>query len=231
MEPLLAAGAGLLGLAAVALVARREARAARAARGPILDACAGLFDEARLTKGGDGFPRLDGRIAGRRVTLCLIVDSLTIRRLPQLWLSLTMVEDLPIGPGFAALARPAGSEFYALAHDFAERLDPPAGFPAEVLVRGGGRRAAGALAAAAPAVAALLADPRVKEVAATRRGLRVIRQLAEGRRGEHLLLRQCAFANVSVAPAMLIGLFDGLTAVRDALAAPAPAAHRSERLP
>jgi hypothetical protein len=42
-------------------------------------------------------------------------------------------------------------------------------------------------------LASFLAEPSVKEITLTARGVRIVRQVAEGRRGEHLLLRQAVF--------------------------------------
>jgi hypothetical protein len=47
-------------------------------------------------------------------------------------------------------------------------------------------------------LARLLADPRVKEVTLTPKGARIVRQVAEGQRGEHLLLRQAVFGDAMV---------------------------------
>ena len=206
-----------LGVAILVWVARREHAAVLAGRGAVLDACSPLFDESSLTLGVDGFPRLEGAIAGHRLILEVIPDTMTVRRLPQLWLSVTLVKRLPLDSGFAVLVRPTGAEFYSLTHRLEHRLEPPAGLPPEVIARGADRRATAALALAAPALSALFAQPSVKEVGATGRGARIVFRVAEGRRGPHLLLRQCAFEDASLAPADLVFLHDGLTALCDGL--------------
>lgn len=206
-----------LGIAILVLVARREHAAVLAGRAAVLDACRPLFDELSLTLGADGFPCLDGAIAGHRLVLEIIPDTMTVRRLPQLWLSATLVKRLPFASGFAVLVRPTGAEFYSLTHRLEHRLDPPAGLPAEAIARGADRRAEAPLALAVPALSALFSHPSVKEVGATGRGARAVFRVAEGRRGPHLLLRQCAFENASLAPADLVFLHDGLTALCDRL--------------
>jgi hypothetical protein len=47
-------------------------------------------------------------------------------------------------------------------------------------------------------LAHILSDPRVKEVAISERGLRIVRQTSQGKRGEYLLLRQSVFENATV---------------------------------
>lgn len=190
---LLAAGAA----SAIAYVGYREHRHAQRARRGLLDECASALERPRLTHGADQFPHLEGFAQGRRVRVDLAPDTLTIRRLPQLWLNATLLDDNPRLPGLAVLVRPAGTEFYSLTSRFPERFETPAGFPAEVLIRGE-HGADHLLHELREPMAAILADGRVKEIAVTSRGVRIIRQAAEGKRGEHLLLRQSVFEDAAV---------------------------------
>lgn len=89
-------------------------------------------------------------------------------------------------------------EFYAVTHRLAGRLDVPSEFPADVLVRGSGA-ACRLLDEMTPALAEFLADPKVKEISVTERGIRVLRQVSEGSRGDHLLLRQAVFDSAPIA--------------------------------
>ena len=212
----LALVAGLAGV--VAAVGWRDHRRLRASRRGLLDACVGALDEVRLSHGGDDFPRISGRHRGRKVAVELIPDTMTMRRLPQLWLQVTLIGRVPVRSGVAALVRPAGYEFYSLTSTFHHVLDPPPGFPFEVIVRGEDAGAEAVLGAAAHTMAAILSDRQVKEVAITRNGLRVIRQAAEGRRGEHLLLRQAVFDDAEVAGRDLLELLAELDRLLSALA-------------
>lgn len=206
---LLAAGS----VAAIAAVGYRDHRAALTARRRLLDDCAGALDRAHLSFAADGFPRLEGSHRGRGVRIDLVPDTMTIRRLPQLWLSTTMLDANAGLPGLAVLVRPAGTEFYSLTSRLPLRLDAPRGFPDEVLIRGdaGAERL---LADLAGPMSAILADGRVKEIAITGRGLRIVRQAAEGKRGEHLLLRQTVFESGAVPHRDLATIFDQLQAMR-----------------
>ena len=210
---LLAAGT----VAALSYVGTRDARAARAARRAMLDDCAGALSRSELSHGADSFPRLCGLHRGHEVRVDLLCDTMTIRRLPQLWMRSTLLAADAGRPGFAILVRPSGmgSEFYSLTSTFEHRLAAPAGFPAEVLIRGD----AGAdalLARLADTLRAILADIRVKEIAVTPRGLRILRQAGEGKRGDHLLLRQSVFENLSIPRRDLAAVLDQLEAIRSA---------------
>lgn len=205
-----AAFAGTLGVVGV-----REHKALRGARRQLLLDCADVLEKSELRLGGDDFPSLSGTHRGRPVRAELIPDTMTIRRLPQLWLSVTMLEPMPIGGGFAVLVRPSGNDFYSLTETFDLMLTPHAALPWEVLARGENGRSEALLTALGPFLGRILSDVKVKEIAVTRKGLRIIRQAGEGRRGEHLLLRQAIFDNAEV-PAgelqRLLGLLDEIAA-------------------
>jgi len=210
---LLVAAAGAVGWRAIG-----DHRKALTGRKRLLDGCMHMLDRPVLTHADDGFPHLSGRIGPSRIDVRLISDTMTMRRLPQLWLQVTVLEHLPHVAGLAILVRPAGYEFYSLTERFHHVIDTPPGFPAEVIVRGEKVAAARVLDALAEPLRAILSDPKVKEVAVTPAGWRIIRQTAEGRRGEHLLLRQAVFDNAEVAPQALKATLEEIDALRAGLA-------------
>ena len=213
----LAFAAGLAGVAATAAMARRERRATLAHRTTIFDGCLGAFEESRKTTGRDGFPKIEGLIGGRSVTLKAVPDSLTTKRLPQLWVCVTLKAQLSIESDVAVLVRPTGAEFFALTHRLRARLSLPPSWPGEAMLRGSRLGAQTLVDAIEAPVAALLRDAKVKEVAVTRRGLRIVYQVDQGKRGEYLLLRQSAFADCELPSATLVKLLERLMAVEEAL--------------
>jgi hypothetical protein len=181
------------GVATLATQAVREHRDAMQRRGRLLDDALRLFPGARVAIAPDRFPVLTGALAdGREVELKVFADTLVTRRLPQLWLQLTLRDRTPGRPTIGALSRPTGAEFYALTCDLPERFDPPfeADFP--ILVRGRGADR-DSLAAIGPAFRQIFADRLVKEAVIAPGGARVIRQVAEGERGAHMVFRQVRF--------------------------------------
>ncbi|MBI1649743.1 hypothetical protein [Hyphomicrobium sulfonivorans] len=206
--------AGIAG--AVVVWGYRDHRRMVAQRRRLLDACAELFENVQVTHSGDGFPTLTGERGGRAFQVRLFNDGMTIRRLPQLWLQVTELRPLDIGAGgFAVLVRPSGYEFFSLTADFHHFIDVPTGFPRECIVRGESPLSEHMLQRVGATVGGILADPVIKEVAATRKGLRLIRQVDEGRRGDYLLLRQAAFDRGPVAVSTLIGAIASLRALAD----------------
>lgn len=213
----------LIGLAiagTLGYLAQRDHRRACSRRASLLDKCTSVLEGARITHGGDGFPRLGGRYHGLAVDVQLLCDTMTMRRLPQLWLQVTVLERRPDLSSFAALVRPSGYEFYSLTGSFDHVIDPPPLFPHEIIVRGESPAAARTLDRVAAPLAAILADPCVKEIAVTREGLRITRQASEGRRGEHLLLRQAVFDDAEVAPEVLESTLAEIEAIRSLLGPP-----------
>jgi hypothetical protein len=183
---------------AVGAVALREHRALRASRRSLISNCLTLLDNGKIEPGPAEFPRLRGKHQGRLIHVDLVPDTMTIRRLPQLWLSVTRLEPLPLEGGIAVLVRPSGNDYFSLTETFTHTLSPPGQLPWEVLVRGETPACQAIANDAADAIASILADPKVKEVAITPKGVRIVRQAAEGRRGEHLLLRQAIFDDADI---------------------------------
>ncbi len=216
VTPLFLALLALFGLV-VAVTAIRDHKRVRAARFALLDHAAAALEQPALSHGGDGFPKLRGSSRGFKVHVDLIPDTLVVRRLPQLWMSVTLLAPNAALPAFGALVRYSGNEFYALTPEFPHRLEPPKRFPHEVMVRGEWGRAQDLLDLLGQPLSELLADPLVKEVAVTPKGLRIVRQAAEGRRGEHLLLRQASFDTTSVPVDDLQMMLAALSALQSAV--------------
>lgn len=185
-------------------VALRDQRKLATQRRHLLDGVANILDNSRIRLARDGFPILDGNLSdGRRLRIELIADTLVCRRLPQLWLKLTLTEHSPRDrPSIGALSRPTGAEFYSLVHDLPEWVPPPQ-TDASILVRSDGTATAAEIERSGSIFSALLRNPAVKEAVITAKGVRLIRQVAEGDRGAHLLLRQVRFPVEAISPDLL----------------------------
>lgn len=196
--PLSPVGMGLLlfcilGVALIVALSRKEFGATLDARRAMFDEAARQLDEATITVGRDGYPTLSGLRGGRRVVMELVADSLVPRRLPQLWLRLTLLSPQPgQTSSIGVLARPVGTEFYSRVLELPETVAPtfPADFP--MLMRG--RDVTEAVTERTSGLfRTLFADPTLKEVVITPRGCGMVRQVAEGDRGAHVLYRQIRF--------------------------------------
>ncbi len=206
--------AGAAGVTALALLARHERLLVKARRQIILEPVRTLFHDAHLTSDGAGFPRIDGLYGGRRLKLEVIPDTMTVKRLPQLWLSVTALKPINVNnAGFAVLIRPSGNDYYSLTQHMTVQLDPPREFPWECLVHGQSEASEATLRAVKTVAGAVLSDTKVKEIAVTQRGIRIVYQLAEGKRGQHLILRQTDFEGAALEPQLLAHLAGELDAI------------------
>src|SRR5438046_2062453 len=100
----------IIGLLATFAVAMREHVKVMASRRNLLDRCAALLSNTVIKHGGDGFPMLEGFRGRRFIRVELVPDTMTIRRLPQLWLKLTRIEVRHGLSEFSVLVRPSGTE-------------------------------------------------------------------------------------------------------------------------
>lgn len=187
---------------------RREARW----RAGLLNGCAVRLAEPCLGRDRAGFATLRGQRAGAAVDVRLLPDTLVHRRLPQLWLRVTLRRPLAVGATLDVLRRPVGAEFYT-PDALPIRHPVPETWPPDTLVRGTAG-AADVLARAAPALGRILADPRVKNVLVTPGGVRLTVQASQGARGRYLLLRESRFPLAGVGPELLDAtLRDGLSLI------------------
>jgi hypothetical protein len=181
-----------LGIGALTTLAQRERHRTLERRRAIFRPCAGLFDPADERIEPDGFPRLSGSLRGRSCTLSLFPDTLTVKRLPQLWLRVSMSSGVAFRR-LAIIARPRGDEFHFAAAGFRCRLDVPSWLPADSSIHCADSDGEAMLHRLHTPLSQAFRDPRVKEVALGLRSFRLTYQLAEGLRGAHLLLRQANF--------------------------------------
>lgn len=179
-----------IALAAILRAGRREAASRRSA----LADCDGLLDGAVRRIAPSGYGELRGRLGGLSARLVPIAEALAFRRLPQLWIAADVAGAAPEGRAVEIVRRPTGTEFFTGAGGLPSAYAPPPDWPQDTSVRGS--RDAGPLLAE---LGALLADPKLKSVAVTSRGVRVVRQAAQGERGAYLLFRDTRFATRRVA--------------------------------
>jgi hypothetical protein len=140
---------------------------------------------------------------------------------PQLGLDVTLPRELPSLRGnVAILARPSGADYYSLTERLNDWMEPPVGFPEACLVKGQGAGTQQILKRIGPYASELLADPKIKELAITPHGVRIVRQLSQGNRGSHLILRQSVFEGATLEPADLKALMFAITKIENLLVQP-----------
>jgi hypothetical protein len=203
----------------IGTLALREHRAVLSQRRGLLDEAAKLFSDARVVVAADQFPVLVACLdRHREVKIELIADTMVFRRLPQLWLIVTLRRtDGLQRPVIGALARPTGAEYYSLVHDLPEWMMPPE-MDTSLLMRGDGQATPTQVERVSAMFTRLFADPTVKEAVVTPSGTRLIRQAAQGERSMHLLLRQTRFLLASISPDLVSTAISEAEALGAALA-------------
>jgi hypothetical protein len=203
----------LLGIALAGLIWRSAgaAQQRRRARAGFLDDCCPLFTSSLKAITETGFPRLSGQFQGHTFDIQVVPDSLSFRKLPALWLLVTLPAPLSVRGTFDLMMRPTGQETFsrfpnlpvhvALPVDFPEecaiRCDTPDALPSEPVLRRQLTR---------------LTHDRLKELVIAPTGVRIVWLAEEADRGRYLLFRDAEMGRIALSPDVLRPL---LTAVVD----------------
>lgn len=209
------------GLAVLGWQARRLAQASaqrRRARAGFLDRAQGLFSDVRIRIQPDGFPRLAGASGGLRFDLQVVPDTLTTRKLPALWLLVTLTEPMPVSATWHLMLRPRGTETFSAFDRLPRVLPPDPGLPEDSLLRtdATGGHPPPALAEAV----ARLGEDRLKEVVLSPKGLRLTWLVEEAHRGRYLIFRDAEMGSEPLRPEVLAPLLDTLLQLRAGLEGP-----------
>jgi len=186
------------------------------ARAGWFDASLLLLSDARVVMTPHGFPRVAGRYRGRLFDWQAVPDALSYRKLPCLWLLVTLTEPMPVGGTLDIMMRPAGGEVFSNFGTLTGRVTLPATFPDRAQARTDG---AGALPPEAVVAdqAGLFARPRVKELVLSPKGLRLVWLAEEADRGRYLIFRDSEVGAAPVSSGVIQALMDDLIALAASL--------------
>lgn len=209
---LLAVGFGLAFLLSLRGVLK-SARQRRVARVGFFDLCQALLSDVRTGAGTAGFQRVGGKFQGVEVDLQAVPDTLTFRKLPALWVLVTLPGPLPLRATLDVMVRPTGLEPFSNFGRLPEQIALPPGFPATATIR---TDDAGALPPAAVITPhlGLFDDPRIKELVLSPRGLRLVFLAEEADRTRYLLYRDAEMGADPLPAAQLEPLLQALVGLR-----------------
>lgn len=204
---------------------RQDSRIRAARRAGFLDEVQTLFSGGLRAIRPDGFPRISGTYRGHTFDIQAVPDSLNFRKLPTLWLLVSLPEPLPLKGTLDVMMRPRGVEVFsrhaglptqmepdpAFPHDCTIRTDAPHDLPPrDVLLRH----------------KAILDNPLAKELVISPKGLRIVWLAEEAQRGPYLLFRDSEVGRSPFAAAEMQPLLDYLLALREDLLAAVPESPR-----
>jgi len=215
----------VLAVTAAALIAltwlyRRDRERYRRLRGGFFAACLDLFEQYRVVQDDVDFPVLTGRYRGHEVRLEPIVDHLTMRKLPSLWLQVSLIAPVPYQGIFDLLIRPRGTEFYSPSIDLAHEMRLPPGWPSDAALRSDDPARMPPLAVMAQH-RYLFEDQRLKEMLVTPKGVRLVYQVQQAERARYAVLRQIEFLDNTLPPGLARRLLEATIAIRASLVAEA----------
>ena len=206
--------AALLGFGLRRLRAAAHGRAA--ARASYFHALAGLFTDVRMGRTDHGFARLNGRYHGQLFDLQVVPDTLTFRKLPSLWLMVTLPQPQPLRTTTDFMRRPTGAEVFSYFGALPVQIGTPPGFPADTAVRTDKPDDLPDDQLLSPIRAAFFSD-RVKEVLVGPRGIRIVWLAEEGDRSRYLIFRDAELGMVPLPDGVLRPLLDHCSAIAAAV--------------
>jgi hypothetical protein len=205
----------LLGLALAALAAmvafqRAHVRRVGGERRALLEGVRSLFEEARVSQEGIGYPCLTATHAGYPVRVDLVADSAAMRQLPRLWLVVSLLRPVDVAAPVDILLRPQPSDIVSPGERFAYEHVAPPGWPDHLRIATPGPDAPDLRPS--DTLLALLREPETKDVLAGPGGVRIVQELARADLGQWRLVRRAKFV-VQPPRARLASLLDAAHAI------------------
>lgn len=205
---LLATGLGAGGLL-LAAQTQRAAAARTGLRSGYFEDCIPLLATPRLGRGAGGFPRLAGAYEGHETDLQAVPDTLTFRKLPALWVMVTLLCPLPLRATLHVMIRPTGIEPFSNFNTLPDQIAPPAGFPDDCAIRTDDPAGVISESEMRPFVS-VFDNPRVKELVISPKGLRITFLAEEANRGRYLIFRDSEMGSTPLNPTRVTPMLDRL---------------------
>jgi hypothetical protein len=206
-------GATALWLAWTTVQAHKARKAARASYFRNVEP---LFNKVSTRIQPTGFARMTAHFDSAAFDLQAIPDSLTFRKLPALWVMLTLPEPMPVKATLDIMARPAGNEPFSHFANLPQSLPCPPSLPDGTALRSDDANGVPPLELIA-AHLAVFDDPKVKELVISPKGLRLVILADEAERGRFLIFRDAEVGTSPLPAVRMTPLISALIALRDTL--------------
>jgi hypothetical protein len=191
----LAASVGLLALVWSYRDASRSWLATRQAKVAEIEH---VLDLSNLEHRAVDFPVVTGRWQGMDARIELHTDAIVMRKLPALWLLVTLKTPLNIDGAIAVMKRPLNTEYWSPFDRLPDQLTRPDHWPEHTNIRCQGVDGP-MLISVIEKHLDFLAEAKGKEILITPQGVRLAWLAEEGDRSSYLIGRQVAFSTDAVA--------------------------------
>ncbi len=194
----------------------RNRKAVRLQRSKIYEQCLGLFTNVEISQDEINFPVMRGKYGNWNIAIVPIVDHVAVRKIPSLWLQVTVETPIPYEGSIDFLVRPQNVEFYSPSSILRLNLEVPEGWPDHAVLRTDNIEAMPPEAEITPHMS-IFEEPKMKELLITPRGVRLVYQLDQATRSHYMVLRQLRFENFVIDPELASHLLDSAIAIAETL--------------
>ncbi len=178
-----------------------------------------LGNPTRVQGESFGSWKLTGSYQGQTFQFTTLVDTLAVRKLPSLWLLVTLPKPQRFSSTIDMMMRPAGPTTFSNFDFLPHTLMLPPGFPADAVIRSDQAKASLPLSAMSAALD-LFHSGRGKELLLSPKGLRLVLQVAEADRARYGVLREARFESARIEPALAAHVMNTLLQLDNDLAKP-----------
>ena len=199
-------------------VSWREYLRLASARARLLSGAGEVLIGATETALPSGYVKVAGTYRGVPVQIEPVVDTLNVRKLPVLWLMVTIPVPMPVRASLDLMMRASGLEVFSRFHQLQHDVKPPASFPDWATLRTDDPSNMPSPLTMAPYLQPFLAGDG-KELLITPNGLRMVVLAAEAERSSYLLFREARFGALHVAPRKIAEILNSLIALKGDLEA------------
>lgn len=184
----------------------RHVRAVGRGRRAVLERVQGLLDEPKITQKGIGYPSMTGSYRGHPVRVHLVADNLTLRRLPRLWLAVSVLRPTHVVQPIDVQLEPAPTDIVCpgLRYRFDHKV--PEAWPEHVRIATPHDQDVDY--AIFDKSLPVVKDPSVKDIFIAPGGVRIVSLLAVGEVGANRLTRRVKFI-ITLKEPRLKALLDG----------------------
>jgi hypothetical protein len=173
-----------------------------------------LLNDAKTEAGPTaGSWKLTGKYQGHFFQLQTVVDALVTRKVPSLWLMVTLPEPQPVEAVFNLMMRAGGPSTFSN-FDFLEHVvATPSDFPEHAMIRTDDPEKVLPSHKVRPHLQ-MFFGPKAKELLVSPKGLRIVVQAAQADRARYSVLREANFGDVAIDADLAKACLETLLALR-----------------